>query len=53
MIVTPRDTIATDVPMVTRQGILRRMVEQPIAICFAVISRGLSTNVNGANSLPS
>ena len=25
VIVTPRDTIATDVQMVTRQGILRRM----------------------------
>ncbi|MBT7633437.1 MAG: oxidoreductase, partial [Rhodospirillaceae bacterium] len=30
--VTPRDTIATDVPMVTRQGILRRMAEQRIEI---------------------
>jgi hypothetical protein len=32
MIVTPRDTIATDVQMVTRQGILRRMAEQRIKI---------------------
>ena len=32
MIVTPRDTIATDVQMVTRQGILRRMAEQRIEI---------------------
>lgn len=32
VIVTPRDTIATDVPMVTRQGILRRMAEQRIEI---------------------
>ncbi len=31
-IVTPRDTIATDVQMVTRQGILRRMAEQRIEI---------------------
>lgn len=30
VIVTPRDAIATDVPMVTRQGILRRMAEQRI-----------------------
>ncbi len=32
VIVTPRDTIATDVQMVTRQGILRRMAEQRITI---------------------
>jgi len=32
VIVTPRDTIATDVQMVTRQGILRRMAEQHIKI---------------------
>ncbi|MDP6692466.1 MAG: NAD(P)-binding protein [Alphaproteobacteria bacterium] len=32
VIVTPRDSIATDVPMVTRQGILRRMAEQRIEI---------------------
>ncbi len=32
VIVTPRDTIATDVPMVSRQGILRRMAEQHIEI---------------------
>ncbi len=32
VIVTPRDTIATDVPMVTRQGILRRMAEQRVEI---------------------
>ncbi|MCB1741406.1 MAG: FAD-dependent oxidoreductase [Gammaproteobacteria bacterium] len=32
VIVTPRDTIATDVQMVTRQGILRRMAEQGIEI---------------------
>jgi hypothetical protein len=32
VIVTPRDTIATDVPMTTRQGILRRMAEQRIEV---------------------
>jgi 2,4-dienoyl-CoA reductase-like NADH-dependent reductase (Old Yellow Enzyme family) len=32
VIVTPRDTIATDVQMVTRQGILRRMAEQRITV---------------------
>jgi 2,4-dienoyl-CoA reductase-like NADH-dependent reductase (Old Yellow Enzyme family) len=32
VIVTPRDTIATDVQMVTRQGILRRMAQQDIEI---------------------
>ena len=32
VIVTPRDTIATDVQMVTRQGILRRMAEQHIEV---------------------
>jgi hypothetical protein len=32
VIVTPRDTIATDVQMVTRQGILRRMAEQRIEV---------------------
>ncbi len=30
VLVTPRDTIATDVAMTTRQGILRRMAEQRI-----------------------
>jgi hypothetical protein len=32
VIVTARDTIANDVQMVTRQGILRRMAEQRIAV---------------------
>ena len=32
VIVTPRDTIATDVPLVNRQGILRRMAEQRIEV---------------------
>lgn len=32
VVVTPRDTIATDVAMTTRQGILRRMAEQRIEI---------------------
>jgi hypothetical protein len=32
VLITPRDTIAVDVQMVTRQGILRRMAEQQIEI---------------------
>lgn len=32
VIVTPRDTIATDVQLVTRQGILRRMAEQDVEV---------------------
>jgi 2,4-dienoyl-CoA reductase-like NADH-dependent reductase (Old Yellow Enzyme family)/thioredoxin reductase len=32
VIVTPRDTIAADVQMVTRQGIIRRMAEQRIEV---------------------
>ena len=32
VIVTPRDTIAVDVPMVNRQGIIRRMAEQHIEV---------------------
>ena len=32
VMVTPRDTIATDVAMTTRQGVLRRMAEQRIEI---------------------
>lgn len=32
VIVTPRDTIATDVQMVTRQGILRRIAEQRMTV---------------------
>ena len=32
VLITPRDTIATDVAMTTRQGILRRMAEQRIEI---------------------
>ncbi len=32
VIVTPRDSVATDVPLVTRQGILRRMAEHRIEI---------------------
>jgi 2,4-dienoyl-CoA reductase-like NADH-dependent reductase (Old Yellow Enzyme family) len=32
VIVTPRDTIAADVQMVTRQGIMRRMAEQRIEV---------------------
>ena len=36
VIVTPRESIATEVPLVTRQGILRRMVEQRIEIMSLV-----------------
>ena len=36
VIVTPRDTIATDVPMVNRQGIVRRLAEQRIEIVTTV-----------------
>ena len=36
VIVTPRDTIATDVPMVSRQGIIRRLAEQRIEIVTTV-----------------
>ena len=32
VIVTPRDMIATDVPLVNRQGIIRRMAEQRIEV---------------------
>lgn len=32
VIVTPRDTIATDVPLVNRQGIIRRVAEQRIEV---------------------
>ncbi len=32
VIVTPRDTIATDIPLVNRQGIIRRMAEQKIEL---------------------
>ena len=32
VIVTPRDTVATEVPLVTRQGILRRLHAQGIAV---------------------
>ncbi|MDE0815362.1 MAG: NAD(P)-binding protein [Alphaproteobacteria bacterium] len=39
VIVTPRDAIATDVQMVTRQGILRRMAEQQIEIITLCVPR--------------
>ncbi|MDC0985800.1 NAD(P)-binding protein [Alphaproteobacteria bacterium] len=39
IIVTPRDGIATDVQMVTRQGILRRMAEQRIEIITLCVPR--------------
>ena len=39
VIVTPRDTIATDVAMTTRQGILRRMAEQRIEVITLAVPR--------------
>jgi hypothetical protein len=39
VIATPRDTIATDVPMTGRQGILRRMAEQRIEVVTLVEPR--------------
>ena len=46
VIVTPRDTIATEVALVTRQGILRRMSEQgieTIALSVPVWDEGIET----------
>ena len=42
VLITPRDTIAVDVQMVTRQGILRRLAEQRIEVvtlCDAALER--------------
>jgi 2,4-dienoyl-CoA reductase-like NADH-dependent reductase (Old Yellow Enzyme family) len=39
VVATPRDTIATDVPMTGRQGILRRMAEQRIEVVTLVEPR--------------
>jgi hypothetical protein len=46
-IVTPRDSIATDVQMVTRQGVLRRMAEQRIEIITLSEPRWSDTCANG------
>jgi 2,4-dienoyl-CoA reductase-like NADH-dependent reductase (Old Yellow Enzyme family) len=47
VIVTPRDTIATDVQMVTRQGILRRMAEQHIEVVTLSEPRWSDTCADG------
>jgi dimethylglycine catabolism A len=47
VIVTARDTIATDVQMVTRQGILRRMAEQRIEIITLSEPRWSDTCADG------
>jgi 2,4-dienoyl-CoA reductase-like NADH-dependent reductase (Old Yellow Enzyme family) len=47
VIVTPRDTIATDVPMTTRQGILRRMAEQHIEVITLAEPRWSDTCAEG------
>ena len=47
VIVTPRDTIATDVQMVTRQGILRRMAEQRIEMVTLAEPRWSDTCAEG------
>lgn len=47
VIVTPRDTIATDVAMTTRQGILRRMAEQRIEVLALCEPRWSDTCAEG------
>ena len=47
VIVTPRDTIATDIAMTTRQGILRRMAEQRIEIVVLAEPRWSDTCADG------
>jgi dimethylglycine catabolism A len=47
VIVTPRDTIAADVPLVTRQGILRRMAEQRIEVVALAEPRWSDACVDG------
>jgi 2,4-dienoyl-CoA reductase-like NADH-dependent reductase (Old Yellow Enzyme family) len=39
VIITPRDTVATEVPLVTRQGILRRLAEQRIETVVLAVPR--------------
>jgi hypothetical protein len=39
VLITPRDTVAMDVQMVTRQGILRRLAEQRIGIVTLAVPR--------------
>jgi 2,4-dienoyl-CoA reductase-like NADH-dependent reductase (Old Yellow Enzyme family) len=47
VLVTPRDTIATDVAMTTRQGILRRMAEQRIDVITLSEPRWSDTCADG------
>jgi dimethylglycine catabolism A len=47
VIVTPRDTIAADVPLVMRQGILRRMAEQRIEVVALAEPRWSDACVDG------
>ena len=48
VLITPRDTVAVDVPMVTRQGILRRLAEQRIGIVTLAMPRWSATVEDGA-----
>ena len=47
VLITPRDTIAVDVQMVTRQGILRRLAEQRIEIVTLSIPRWTTSIEDG------
>ncbi len=47
VIITPRDTIASDVPLVTRQGILRRMAEQHVELVTLAEPRWTSDCADG------
>jgi hypothetical protein len=48
VIITPRDTIASDTPLVTQQGILRRLHEKGIEIAALSEPRWSETLENGA-----
>lgn len=48
VLITPRDTVAVDVPMVTRQGILRRLAEQRIGIVTLAMPRWSAAVEDGA-----
>jgi len=47
VLITPRDTIAVDVQMVTRQGILRRLAEQRIAVVTLSLPRWTASIEDG------
>jgi len=47
VLITPRDTIAVDVQMVTRQGILRRLAEQRIEIVTLSLPRWTASIEDG------